>query len=177
MILDLVIVLVLVLFCVRSFRGGLQGELLGVVGWLLAILVAISSNTMIGDAIASRVPQLAAISYLVAFALVLIGIRFAIGAMVKAFPESSKGAMPVVSRILAVAAGFFKGAFFISVFLLLLSQSSMQAKLEKQIGESTLYHPLADFSRQVVRIIVDKVPNVKNILDKTAINKEKNAAE
>lgn len=177
MILDLSIVLVLVLFCVRSFRGGLQGELLGAVGWLLAILVAVSFSDRIGDAIAGKVPQLAAVSFFVAFTIVLIGIRFAVGAIVKSFPENSKGVMSVLSMIIAVAAGFFKGAFFTSVFLLLMSQSSMQAKLEKQISESTLYHPLADFSKQVVRIVTDKVPNVKNILDKTTGRKEKNATE
>jgi len=132
---------------------------------------------VIGGAIANKAPQIASISLFVAFTIVLIGIRFTIGAIVKAFPENSKGAMVALSRIIAVAAGFFKGAFFTSVFLLLLSHSSMQIKLENQIGESTLYRPLADFSKQVVRVVTEKVPNVKKVLDKSAAKKEKIAAE
>lgn len=166
MILDLAIVLILVLFCVRSFRGGLQGELLGAVGWILAILIAISFSTFLGSMITDQLPQFAVISNAVAFLFILVVLRFLIGWMVKLFPETSKGFSDVLFKVLSVAAGFFKGAFFTSVFLLLISHSSLQTKLDGQIGKSTLYSPMTDFSKYVVRIIVDKVPNVESIVSR-----------
>jgi len=168
MILDLAIVLVLVLFCVRSFIGGIQGELLGATGWILAILIAISFSEIFGNIIADKVPQIAVFSSIAAFAFVLLILRLLIGWMVKLAPDSEKGSSNLLLRLVSVAMGFFKGAFFTSVFLLLLSQSALQPKLYDEIKDSSLYKPISDFSKHVVRIVTAKVPNVKPLLDRSA---------
>jgi uncharacterized membrane protein required for colicin V production len=177
MILDLAIVLILVLFCVRSFRGGIQGELLGAVGWILTVLVAISFSDKLGGLITEKLPQFAVISSSVAFIFVLVCLRLIIGWSIKLFPETSTGFADVIFKIVSVAAGFFKGAFFTSVFLLLLSQSTFQSKIDSQIGQSTLYSPLSDFSKIFVRFVTEKVPNVKPLLDRSAANKNEESAE
>ena len=177
MILDLIIVLILVLFCVRSFRGGIRGELLGAVGWIIAVFIAIGLSKTLGSMITAKLPQFSVISSTVAFIAVLIGLRLVIGWMVKLFPESSKGFSGVLLNVTSVAAGFFKGAFFTSVFLLLLSQTAFLTQMDSQVSSSTLYGPLTAFSKQVVRVATEKVPNVKSVLDRTAANKENESSE
>ena len=120
---------------------------------------------------------MAGISSVVAFILILIGLRLIIGSIAKSPQQSNKGFWYAVFQILSVASGFFKGAFFTSVLLLLISQSSLQDNLNSQIAQSTLYSPIADFSKHVVRIISDKVPNIKPLLDKTSSKDDKTSSD
>ncbi len=172
MILDIAILVVLVLFCLRSFRGGVQGEMMGAMGWILAILIAVAFSDAIGDAIAEKLPQFASISPFAAFTIILIGVRLLIGWALKLIPEVLKAPVDLALKVVSVAFGFIKGAFFISVLLLLLSSSSMQAKLDDQINGSRLYKPITNFSKEVVRIVTEKVPNVADILKNLAADKK-----
>ncbi len=172
MILDAAILLILVLFCLRSFRGGVQGEMLGAMGWIIAVLIAVGFSDKIGAMISGKIPAFETLSPYAAFAVILVGVRLLIGWALKLIPDALKAPIDIALKILSVAFGFIKGAFFISVLLLLLSNSSWQNKLKKQTDESRLYKPMTDFSKEVVKIVTENVPNMEDILKKLAANKK-----
>ena len=165
MIVDLVLVIILFLFCVRSFRAGIRGELLGAIGWLVAIVAAIGSSESIGNLLSKNWQQLAELSPYLSFIIIVAVLRLFFLGIVKLLPETVKGLGGVILNLTASALGFFKGAFFISVVLLLLSGRGLQSSLDKYTQDAILYPHIKDFARQVVLITTDKIPNVKDVLD------------
>ncbi|MBN1480965.1 CvpA family protein [candidate division KSB1 bacterium] len=164
MIVDLVIVIVLVLFCVRSFKAGVKGELLGAIGWIVAVIAAIGLCTPIGDVLSDKLPQIAQLSPYVSFLIIVIFFRLLIMGLIKLIPEAPKGATAVIFNILAGVLGFFKGAFFLSVVLLLISTTDFQPTIESYAEGGAVYAQIKDFAVYVVNFVVEKVPNVETIL-------------
>ncbi|MBN1559270.1 CvpA family protein [candidate division KSB1 bacterium] len=165
MIIDLVIVIILFLFCVRSFRAGMRGELLGAIGWLLAIVAAIGSSEAIGNLIAKNWRQFADLGPYLSFIIVLAVLRLLLLGIIKLLPETLKGAGGTFLNLSASAIGFFKGAFFTSVILLLMPRMGLQSALDKYTQDAILYPHIKEFARQVVLITIEKIPNVKDVLD------------
>lgn len=161
---DIVIILILALFCVRSLRTSVASELTGAIGWFVAILAAIGFSDPVGALFAKSVPSLKELSPYLSFLAIVIILRLLFGFLGKLIPEEPKGAVNIILKIIAAAFGFFKGAFFISVILLMISTSSLQSKVDQYTGSSFVYPHIKVFSLKVVTVITEHVPNVEALL-------------
>lgn len=161
---DILIVILLVLFVARSLRGGLNGELYGTMGWLAAILISLTMTETLESILAESFPQLEAISPYLSFILILIFIRALTVWVVKLVEGLEKGPAAVITRVVSSVLGFFKGMFFISVFLLIVTRTTIQANIESYTESSILYPFVKPFSIQVVHTVTEHVPNVETIL-------------
>lgn len=161
---DVVIIVILALFCVRSLRAGIANELTGAMGWFMAILAAIGFSDPIGAALAQYIPSMAELTPYLSFLVILILLRLLFGFLGKLVPAEPKGFVVVLLNISAGAFGFFKGAFFVSVILLMISTSSLQTKVDAYTGSSLVYPHIKLFSLKVVDTITEHVPNVEALL-------------
>ena len=164
MFIDLVIVVILLLFCVRSYRAGMTGELMGAMGWIVAIVAAIGFSEPIGNMMSDKFEQFRELGPYVSFLIIVLILRLLFMAIVKLIPDSFKGPTAIILNIFASALGFFKGAFFVSVVLLLLSRTNVQPTIENYAQGGVLYPHLRDFSIDVVVFSTEKIPNVEAIL-------------
>jgi len=168
MILDVIIGFTLLLFAYRSYRGGLQGEIYGAMGWLLTILLAIALSDPVASIITqiSPRPELAKISQYLAFLIVILLTRALSSWIVRIIPNAQQGKPGLIMTLLAIASGAFKGAFIVSVILLFISRSSLHGSLEAKSSGSMLYAPTLKFSNSVVKFILRAVPDVDQILQR-----------
>jgi uncharacterized membrane protein required for colicin V production len=168
MIADGTILLVLLFFTVRSYRSGLQGEINGAMGWILAILLAFGLTNMIAAVINQffKSNELTTISRYLAFLIILISVRVLSTWFVRAAPDNGGGKSGFFLSTIIVSCGLFKGAFFTSVVLLMLSTSSLQTKVDAYTPGAHLYPYMRNFSRIVVRAVTRYVPNVDNVMRK-----------
>ena len=142
----------------------MAGELMGAFGWIVAIVAAIGLSEPIGNMISTYLKQFQELSPYLSFFIIVILLRLLFMGIVKLIPDVLKGPMSIVLNIAASAFGFFKGAFFTSVVLLLLSRTSVQSTIDKYAQGGVLYPHIKDFSKQVVEISTEKIPNVKDVL-------------
>ena len=162
---DLGIILILALFIVRSLRSPLASELTGAIGWLFAILAAIGFSDPIGNMLATYVPSFKELTPYLSFLAIVIILRLLLGFLGKLVPEEPKGAVGAILKVIAALFGFFKGAFFISVVLLMISTSSgLQSKVDGYTGSSFVYPHIKTFSLSVVNAVTEHVPNVEALL-------------
>ena len=162
---DLGIVVILALFIVRSLRSSLASELTGAIGWLVAILAAIGFSDPIGNLLATYVPSFKELTPYLSFLAIVILLRLLFGFFGKLIPEEPKGPVAIILKVVAALFGFFKGAFFISVVLLLIStSSSLQSTLDGYTGSSLIYPHIKTFSLSVVSAVTEYVPNVEALL-------------
>jgi uncharacterized membrane protein required for colicin V production len=168
MIADGAILLVLLIFAVRSYRGGLPGEINGATGWILAILLAFGLTNVIAAVINQffKSGDLTTISRYLAFLLILISVRAISAWIVRVFPDDGVGKRGFFITALTVCCGLFKGAFFTSVVLLMLSTSSLQNKVDAYTPGALLYPHMRNFSRTVVKAVTRYIPNVDNVMRK-----------
>lgn len=166
MIIDLVIVIVLVLFCVRSIKVGVKGELVGAIGFIFALIAALWLYKPVADALAKKIPQFEQLAPYISFLVMVVLLRLLIMAVIKQIPESIKGGSALSLNLLAGAIGFFKGAFFMSVVLLLLSKTDFQSAIDSYAEGSATYPHLKNFAIVIVEFVVNTVPNVESILQK-----------
>jgi len=170
MILDVIILFVLAFFAFRSFKGGLQDELLGTVGWILAFAIAVTFYLLVSRQWIAQWPALKEIAPIASFLVVMIAARILVTMIVKLAPNTESGLLYMMQKILSVAFGLIKGMFFVGIILLLLAHSSStQEKMEKAGKDSILYSHISKFPPTLVRLMVDKIPNMDafmNIWDK-----------
>ena len=112
------------------------------------------------------VPQLNQLSPYLSFIIIVTVLRLLFGAIVKLIPDALSGPISVVLKIVATIFGFLKGAFFISVVLLLLTKTDVQAMIDQYADGSVFYPPLLNFSKQIVELTTEHVPNLEKILEK-----------
>lgn len=166
MIADGTILLVLLFFAVRSYRSRLQGEISGATGWILTILLAFGLTDVIAAVINQffKNNELTTISSYLAFILILIFVRALSTWIVRVVPDNGGGKSGFFLTTLTVCSGLFKGAFFTSIVLLMLSTSSLQTKVDAYTPGAILYPHMRNFSRTVVRAVTRYVPNVDKVM-------------
>ncbi len=167
MLFDLCVVLVLLIFAIRSYRAGLRGELVGVTGWVLTILLAFAFNdnaaVFMEKLIAS--PDFRTISNYFTFLLLLFIMRLLLLLVLRIAPgEKEKGGF--VFSFLAMLAGLFRGAFFLSVLFLLILNTPMQERVDRFTAGSFTYKYAQNFSRQVVHAVTRYIPNVERAMQR-----------
>jgi uncharacterized membrane protein required for colicin V production len=166
MIIDAAVAIILIIFGIRSFRSGLEGELNGAFGWFVAIVAAIGFSEPLGNLLAGKVPSLSELGPYLSFLVIILILRLLFGFLIKLLPDEPKGLIGIALNVSAVALGFLKGVFFVGVILLLLSTKGFATTLEPYTKDSILLPHLKNFAVFVVGFITKNVPNVKELLDR-----------
>lgn len=177
MILDVAIIVILILFGLRSYRNGLGGELLGTIGWIITILIALRFSSQLGDYLSNQFPQIHTLSSYLSFVIILVIIRLLLIGSARLIHEDRKGAFNFIFRLTSTAFGFIKGAFFSSIILLLLSISSIQPNVDKLAKNSKTYFSMKIFAIKTVDIIIDIAPEVYSIYVDLAEKSDRNESE
>lgn len=163
MIVDGAILFFLFLFAFRSYRERLSGEIAGAGGWILTILLAFAL-TDIAAAILNQFfksSDLKTISSYLAFLLVLVGVRALLMWAAQILPSDKSG---LIANGIPILFGLFKGAFFISVFLLMISSTTLQSRIKSYGSGAVIYPRIINFAPLVVRSIIHTVPNVDSMM-------------
>lgn len=162
MVIDILILLVVFTFAMRSYATGLRGELLGVTGWFMTFLLAFVLNDRFAEALESiiRKNAFSTISNYFSFLFLVVFLRLVITMTALAATENGKPKGGLLFNTVAVIAGMFRGLFFLSVFFLAVYLSPMQPKMNAMAQGSRLYPYAKEFSRKVVKGVVRYVPSL-----------------
>ncbi|HID95930.1 MAG TPA: CvpA family protein [Candidatus Latescibacteria bacterium] len=151
---DVCIAILLVIFALRGWRRGLFRTLIGLVGFFVAALAAISYLKSASDLIMRylQVPAKVAevFSFIGIFVVVLLLFRILGFILYKAIHFTPIG---FIDSLGGIALGLLKGGFIVSVALLLLSLVPLPPKWQMEIGTSTLAEPM----RGVAPYVFNKV--------------------
>ena len=132
----------------------------------VAIIAAIGFSEPLGNLIADKAPSFRELGPYISFLVMILILRLLFSFLIKLLPDESKGFIGVAVNISAVALGFLKGLFFVSVILLLLSTKGFASTFEPYTKDSLLLPHLKSFAIFVVDFITENVPNVEGLLDR-----------
>lgn len=158
--LDIAVIIFLILAIIWSIKHGFAGELGGATGWIITLLVSLRFGAFLGDVLAPKLGQIAYLSTFVGFIVLVLVLRFLFSAISRIFENNEMG---IVDRFLSGVVGFIKGAFLLSLLLLLLSISPLQQKAQKYIEHSATYPYVHDFSIRMVDVITRFVPQIDSL--------------
>jgi membrane protein required for colicin V production len=156
--LDLVIALPMVLFAILGFRKGLIKELASLAALILGIYLAI----MFADYVAGWLIKYIDIShryiFIIAFILTFVGVVLLVVLLGRLLDKvASLALLGIINRFLGLLFGVLKGAFIMSVFILLFNMiDSKEHILKSQYkNESLLYRPVEAVAPFVLRNITN----------------------
>jgi len=179
MIVDLVIVLGLTLFVYMGARRGMIDELLGLTGWIIAILLALKFGGTVAELIHRKATSLPGpVSSIVAFLLILFFVRA--GFLMfsqwfqKMFNETTKNA---INKFIGGLFGFIIGAFFISIVVFAISVFPLSPKIKNLENQSVLWEHMSKFSRIVVDAVIKFVPETQESIESMAKKIEQEVKE
>lgn len=173
---DFLIVIALTIFVAQGSRRGMIEEVLGLTGWIMAVLLAVRFMGKVGDILSNfargKLPETVLI--IMGFFVVLIVVRLAFQAAMGAFQRVfSQDAITKVNKIGGAVFGFFKGALFVSVIVLAISMMPLWPKLQQAEEGSMLFYHMQRFAPAVFSIVKKFIPQSQEALDKLLDNLEK----
>jgi|GEM_PF-886028 len=161
-ILDIAIIAFLILAIVWSIRHGFAGELRGSTGWIITLLISLRFGAFLGDVLAPKLGEVAHLSTYVGFIVLVLVLRFIFSAISRIFENNDFG---LIDRFFSGLVGFVKGAFLLSIILLVLSTSTFQQKAQKYIKHSVTYPYVHDFSIRMVDVVTRFVPQIDSLYE------------
>ncbi len=163
MILDVFIIVVIFLFSYKSHKNGLAYELRTATGWILSILLALRLTTPAKAFLTDYIPSLEAIHAYLGFALSLAAVRLIMRLFANAIKASEGPVLNFADKFLSTLFGFFKGLFFTSLALLLLSMTSIQSSINEVNDESRTYQPVQQFIQLFYETLRKTIPQFDNL--------------
>jgi membrane protein required for colicin V production len=164
---DILIILVITFFVYKGAKQGMVEELLGVTGWVLAILFAIKFGDFLSAIILRKVPRIPKqLGSIIAFIFILIAVRVGFQAFAQYFEKIfSDDLKNRINKLIGAFFGFIKGAFFISVIALAIYILPLNQKIKDAEHESVLFGHMTVFAQVMVDMIFKIVPQIENPLD------------
>ncbi|HNR68791.1 MAG TPA: CvpA family protein [bacterium] len=167
---DIAILLGITIFVYRGARHGMAQELLGITGWVLALLIAMRMAARVAGWIVHRVPELPGqIAMIISFLLLLFASRIFFQIFIQFFQHLfSKEMHTKVNRLVGALLGFIKGAFFISVLVLVLQTLPVSTRIESLRKSSALSGHMSKFARLLVDVAIRFAPQIEEPLQQGA---------
>ncbi|MBN2357028.1 CvpA family protein [candidate division KSB1 bacterium] len=161
---DIIVLVVLTYFVYKGSKAGMIEELLGITGWVIAIILALRFGGMAGEYVVGKLPLAIGISAsIIGFIIVLLLVRIAFKVFSGGFKKMvSSDAQTSLDRFLGAAIGFLKGAFFVSLFALAIQSMPLGEKMQTFREESALYPHMTKFARVVVDSVVKFIPQIQS---------------
>ncbi len=141
---DLVIGVVLTFFIVRGLSKGFFREVLGLVGWVGGVIIAIIGFAPFSRVVEHVLPGLPKFSIpIISFVLLFLGMFLLSRFVASGLSELSQTLhLGWLNRLLGAAAGGLKGALILSLLFLFLSILPVQNQLKQVKQNNVLYHPI-----------------------------------
>ena len=166
--LDLAIVAALTVCVYFGAKRGMAQEVLGVTGWLIAVLLAIRFGGMIAGLILQKVPTLPVrVAAILSFLLLLFATRILVQGFIQFFKKLFGSELHTkIDRFVGAVLGFIKGAFFVSVLTLMMQVLPLNERIQSIERESVLYPHMSGFARLMVDGVIRFVPQIQKPLQK-----------
>jgi len=180
MILDVFIIVVIFLFGFKSFKNGLAYELRTATGWILSILLALRLTTPAKSLLTDYFPSLEALNAYLGFTVALVAVRLVVVLVANAIKTSEGPVLNFVNKFLSTLFGFFKGLFFTSLALILISMTPIQSSINEINDESRTYQPMRHFMRLFYETLRQSIPQFDALaqsLSSESANDMQNAGE
>ncbi|HOT95606.1 MAG TPA: CvpA family protein [bacterium] len=152
---DLIIIAALIWFVYQGAKTGMAKELIGLTGWLIAVLVALKYGGWAGANAENLLPAIKAVPTRVSgFIIALLGthlcfrvfgfmLRKLVGDKGQSFLDKAGGGV----------IGFVRGAFIISIIALAINSLELGPRFEDYQQRSSLFPHMSRFAQ----LVVDKV--------------------
>jgi membrane protein required for colicin V production len=163
---DIIILVIIGVFCVKGLIRGLILEILTLAGLLVGYWVALKEMS-VGAAWLTEILQIPdwianTMSFILIFLVIVIVFRILAGAIRKLIKWTLLGWLDKGGGILI---GLFKGALIASLAMLLVSVIPLPEKTEKQKEKSFLYKPVSEVAPAVFNIIKVAFPKTKDFYE------------
>lgn len=160
---DIIILIILALFCIKGFFRGFILEIFTLIGLLLAYVIALREmNTMavlISNLLHLPTPITNMLSFVSIFLLVVLVCRLLAGAIRKFTRWTFIG---WIDRGGGTLFGLFKGALIASLIALLFSLVPISEELETEKNDSFLFRPIRTVAPAVFNFIKHTFPRTKD---------------
>jgi membrane protein required for colicin V production len=164
---DIAIVITVLLFVFLGTRRGIMSEILGITGWIVAILLSLKFCDQLAPRIATAVPEMGQISIVLAFIILFAGIRLIFYILIFFFKKMlSSQAQSSMDRIGGFFLGLIHGILFICIIILTLNFFHIGGKIQTIEENSYLYPRLSHFSFSIIEGISKFIPQTKGLMDK-----------
>ncbi len=166
-ILDFIVIGILTLFVFLGARRGFMDEILGITGWIIAIICAVKFGGTLAVIITRQVPQLHMVSSVLAGLLLLFGIRYAflllIGMIKKTAPALTENSL---NKIAGAILGFVQGILLISILILLLWVIPFGNNVNRVQKKSVLLPHMEKVTVFLVNSVGNFIPYTQPMIDK-----------
>ncbi|MBN2009537.1 CvpA family protein [candidate division KSB1 bacterium] len=146
--LDVLIVIILAIFVFRGFKRGFAGELTKIIGVILALMLSTKFMNNVAEFLvtAANIPPAFAmvVSFVMIFVATILLFKYAGTHLEKLIKVSV--ALKTADNFLGAILGLFKGAIFVSLFMLLLTLLSFSDAVQYHTKHSLLFGPMRDIA-------------------------------
>ena len=163
--LDLIIVAALAVGMARGVWTGVIRQVTGLIGLLLAFVLAVRLMTPVGALVADSIGVSPRVAPIVGFVLVFLVVQIAVVAIARA-TERLVGVLRLgfVNRLAGGAFGAFKAALLLSVLFLVLAPLSLPDGEAR--ASSVLYEPVAGVLPTAWDTVADHWPRVQHLAER-----------
>lgn len=163
---DMIILVVVGIFCVKGFSRGIILEVFTLIGLLIAYIIALREM----DVIAGFINQLVSLPLIVVnslgFVLLFVSILFLfrwVAGMLRRIAQWSF--MGWLDRGGGMILGIFKGTLITSLFALFVSLIPLSEGIERMEEQSLLFQPVRSVAPAVFNFFKSTFPQTKNFYD------------
>lgn len=166
--LDVAMIAGITIFVYAGAKRGMAQEILGLTGWVLALLLAIRFGGRMAAFLLQKAPALPLrVAAILSFLLLLIAVRILCQVFIEIFQKLFSPEMHgKIDRLIGAVLGFLKGAFFVSIVVLLTQILPLNDRIRSMQQESALNGHMTRFSRLLVDAVIHFVPQIKEPLQK-----------
>lgn len=161
--LDLIIILVVGFFVIKGLRRGFFQEILGLLGLVVALIVATkyTSNAAIWiDKFLDLPPVLVTLlGFLLIFFAIVFGVQLITHVLQRIARYSFLGWL---EKLAGGIVGFLKGATIVSLLILFLFMIPFAKNLIPGRADSKLFYPAKNFAPKMFNLLIEVMPNSKS---------------
>ncbi len=163
---DIVILVFLTVFVYFGARRGLIDEILGLTGWIIAIVCAIKFGGSLAVIISEKAPNLQMISSVLAALIILFGIRFAFLFFIKILKSSAPQITEnSTNKIAGAFLGFLQGVFIAAILVLIFLLVPFGQNIKDSPKDSVLFPHMKKVSVFMVNTVANFIPRAKKPLE------------
>jgi membrane protein required for colicin V production len=165
-VMDIMLGVIIVVFTFVGIKRGIINELLGITGWIAAILLALKFCDRLAPRIAAAMPEVEQISLVVAFIALFAGIRLFFYILIFLFKKLlSSHAQSSMDKIGGGVLGILHGVLLACIFVIMLEFFHIGEKLRDVGSSSFLYPRFSQLSFSVLDGLARFIPQTKGLVD------------
>ncbi|HPG41059.1 MAG TPA: CvpA family protein [bacterium] len=163
---DLVIIAVILVFVYLGTKKGLIDEILGITGWIIAVICALKFAGVLGRFITAKIPQLQTISTVLAALVILFGIRYSFLLIIKMLKKSSpKISENSYNKVAGAFLGVLQGVLVIGLAVILFLVIPFGPNVKKLVDKSIFFPQMKKVSVFMVNTVANFIPQTRTTMD------------